>query len=140
MARRRRVRKCRICKKRPVWRGGDVKNPGPYCKKCYHKHIWSGRPGAHEEESVADQCVDYLCGLVDEPPHGFYEMLPRREPFDVYSESLLGLPRGPDEEEWAWICRTALGESKSRRESSLSPDPDPAEDDWVWMCETFGRE
>ena len=28
---------CRICKKRPVWRGGDVKDPGPFCKRCYHK-------------------------------------------------------------------------------------------------------
>lgn len=34
---RRRQRKCRACKKRPVWRGGDVKNPGPFCKRCYHK-------------------------------------------------------------------------------------------------------
>ncbi len=40
---RRKPRKCRICKKSPVWRGGDVKNPGPYCKRCYHKHVWSGR-------------------------------------------------------------------------------------------------
>jgi hypothetical protein len=30
-------KKCRACKKNPVWRGGDVKDPGPYCKKCYHK-------------------------------------------------------------------------------------------------------
>jgi hypothetical protein len=37
------VRKCRICKKRPVWRGGDVKNPGPHCKRCYHEHIWPER-------------------------------------------------------------------------------------------------
>ena len=36
----RKPRKCRICKKRPVWRGGDVKNPGPVCKKCYHKNVW----------------------------------------------------------------------------------------------------
>jgi hypothetical protein len=26
-----------------VWRGGDVKNPGPVCKKCYHKHVWPDR-------------------------------------------------------------------------------------------------
>jgi hypothetical protein len=37
---RKKPRKCRACKKRPVWRGGDVKNPGPYCKKCYHKDVW----------------------------------------------------------------------------------------------------
>ena len=34
---RKRVQKCRACKKNPVWRGGDVKNPGPVCKRCYHK-------------------------------------------------------------------------------------------------------
>ncbi|MFI5456463.1 MAG: hypothetical protein ACHRXM_13520 [Isosphaerales bacterium] len=36
----RKPRKCRICRKRPVWRGGDVKNPGPVCKQCYHKKVW----------------------------------------------------------------------------------------------------
>jgi hypothetical protein len=35
----RKPRKCRICKKRPVWTGGDVKNPGPVCKQCYHKAV-----------------------------------------------------------------------------------------------------
>ena len=39
----RKPRKCRICKKRPVWTGGDVKDPGPFCKQCYHKR--SGRTG-----------------------------------------------------------------------------------------------
>jgi len=39
----RKPRKCRICKKRPVWKGGDVKNPGPVCKKCYHKKVWPQR-------------------------------------------------------------------------------------------------
>jgi len=37
---RKKQRRCRICKKRPVWTGGDVKNPGPFCKKCYHKRVW----------------------------------------------------------------------------------------------------
>ena len=39
-----RIRKCQICRKNPVWRGGDVKNPGPYCKRCYHEHVWVDRP------------------------------------------------------------------------------------------------
>jgi hypothetical protein len=43
---RRKPRKCRICKKSPVWRGGDVKNPGPFCKRCYHKHVWAGGKGS----------------------------------------------------------------------------------------------
>ena len=42
---RRKQRKCRICKKSPVWKGGDVKNPGPFCKRCYHKRVWPQRPG-----------------------------------------------------------------------------------------------
>jgi hypothetical protein len=37
------LRKCRICKKSLVWKGGDVKNPGPFCKKCYHKKVWPQR-------------------------------------------------------------------------------------------------
>ena len=41
--RKRKPRKCRICKKNPVWRGGDVKDPGPFCKRCYHKHVSPGR-------------------------------------------------------------------------------------------------
>jgi hypothetical protein len=36
-------RRCRICKKRPVWTRGDVKDPGPVCKCCYHKHVWPDR-------------------------------------------------------------------------------------------------
>jgi hypothetical protein len=32
---RKRQKSCRACKKRPVWRGGDVKDPGLYCKRCY---------------------------------------------------------------------------------------------------------
>ena len=149
MAKRRKLRKCRICKKNPVWRGGDVKNPGPFCKKCYHKKVWSQRPGARDEQSVAEDYVDYLCGFVSEPPYGFYESLPEPfdgfyeslpAPFDVYSESLLGLPLGPDEAEWAWICRTARGEPKNRRELCEPLYPYPDEDDWDWICLTFRGE
>ena len=43
MAKKRKERLCRICKKRPVWIGGDVKNPGRVCKKCYHAHVWPER-------------------------------------------------------------------------------------------------
>ena len=40
MRKKRKEQLCRICKKRPVWIGGDVKNPGRVCKKCYHAHVW----------------------------------------------------------------------------------------------------
>lgn len=43
MAQKRKPRRCRICKKRPIWTGGDVKDPGPVCKHCYHKHVWPAR-------------------------------------------------------------------------------------------------
>lgn len=63
--RRQKQRLCRICKKRPVWRGGDAQNPGPHCKRCYHKHIWPEwldvESDRHEErrelESVYDTVV-----------------------------------------------------------------------------------
>jgi hypothetical protein len=44
----RKPRKCRICKKRPVWKGGDVKSPGPFCKKCYHKKVWPNRMASRQ--------------------------------------------------------------------------------------------
>jgi hypothetical protein len=138
MAKRRKLRKCRICKKNPVWRGGDVKNPGPFCKKCYHKKVWSQRPGRRDEQSVADDCVDFLSGILPYPPYDLSERL--SEPFDLFSESLLGLPLGPDQDEWAWICRTARGESESRRELFEPLDPYPDEDDWEWICLTFRGE
>ncbi len=47
----RKQRKCRACKKRPVWRGGDVKDPGPFCKQCYHKRWRSARPSARATAS-----------------------------------------------------------------------------------------
>ena len=43
MGKKRKPRLCRICKKRPVWIGGDVKDPGPVCKRCYHAHVWPER-------------------------------------------------------------------------------------------------
>jgi hypothetical protein len=46
VSKKRKQRRCRICKKRPVWIGGDVKNPGNVCKRCYHAHVWPERKGA----------------------------------------------------------------------------------------------
>ena len=42
-------RKCRICRKNPVWRGGHVKHPGPVCKRCYHKHVWQDLPSERQK-------------------------------------------------------------------------------------------
>ena len=90
MAKRRKTRKCHICKKRPVWRGGDVKNPGPFCKKCYHKKVWIHRPGVGNEQSVAEDYVDYLSGIESEPPVYYYERLSEPPPL-VY----MPLPEPP---------------------------------------------
>jgi hypothetical protein len=46
---RRKQQLCRICKKNPVWRGGDVKEPGPYCKRCYHKRVWPDQPAPRKK-------------------------------------------------------------------------------------------
>jgi hypothetical protein len=60
-------KRCRICKKRPVWRGGDVKDPGPYCKKCYHKDVWSPNSRARGKAGEPDPEPDYQhcpqCGV-----------------------------------------------------------------------------
>jgi hypothetical protein len=65
MMARKKQKKCRICKKSPVWRGGDVKNPGPYCKRCYHKHVWE-KPQARGKPSEPEPGPDYehcpMCG------------------------------------------------------------------------------
>jgi hypothetical protein len=64
---RKRQKLCRACKKRPVWRGGDVQDPGPYCKRCYHKHGWPANrsPGQKTAEAPADPDYDHCpeCGV-----------------------------------------------------------------------------
>ena len=124
MAKRRKVRKCRICKKSPVWRGGDVKNPGPYCKKCYHKHVWKYRPGSDDDrdEMAGEDMIDFLIETVPPPPVLVWIDL---------SEPL----RGPDEDEWEWICATSWGEPEILPESppDLEAGPHPDEDDWAWI-------
>jgi hypothetical protein len=55
----RRPRRCRICKKSPVWRGGDVKDPGPFCKRCYHKHISRGRKNGRDVDETIQFYEDY---------------------------------------------------------------------------------
>ena len=41
-----RQRRCRICRTRPVWIGGDVKDAQGTCKRCYHQFVWTDRPQA----------------------------------------------------------------------------------------------
>ena len=54
MGKKRKQRLCHICKKRPIWIGGDVKNPGPVCKRCYHERVWPERlkRGGQEQRKV----------------------------------------------------------------------------------------
>jgi hypothetical protein len=68
----RKPRKCRICKKRPVWIGGDVKNPGRVCKRCYHKHVWPDRTTRRRNETPGARRtpIDDYEGLLDD-----YELL-----------------------------------------------------------------
>lgn len=58
----RKPRKCRICRKRPVWRGGDVKDPGPFCKKCYHSKVSPGRKAARKL-AYEDERDGFMDGL-----------------------------------------------------------------------------
>ena len=52
MGKKRKQRLCRICKKCPVWVGGDVKNPQATCKRCYHAHVWPEREKAKQVVAV----------------------------------------------------------------------------------------
>jgi hypothetical protein len=88
---RKRIRKCRICKKSPVWRGGDVKNPGPYCKRCYHKHVWSGGSGSRRRPTS-----DRIPDTTDTPPLAASYDWPAMEM--VYGESGVHEPIDDDSE------------------------------------------
>ncbi len=48
------VQKCSVCKRNPVWQGGDVKNPGPVCKRCYHKGAGFTGGGTRHADKVPD--------------------------------------------------------------------------------------
>ena len=56
---RKRQKLCRACKKRPVWRRGDVKDPGPYCKRCYHKHVWPAKRASSQKTAEPPPGPDY---------------------------------------------------------------------------------
>jgi len=62
---RKKQRRCRICKKRPVWTRGDVKDPGPVCKRCYHKHVWPERKARAKGPNPADPDIDTAFRLSD---------------------------------------------------------------------------
>ena len=100
---RRKVRKCRICKKKPVWRGGDVKNPGPYCKRCYHKHISTGGKGSRRRAAADEFAPETGIYCIGQPyewmeidalsrcePDEWLEIdeLGRYEPIDIDLESM----------------------------------------------------
>jgi hypothetical protein len=96
--RKRKPRKCRICKKKPVWVGGDVKDPGPYCKRCYHKHRSPGRNRRRDEPPV--RYVPFSAKR-DEPPLEDYGV-----PFDEN-----GLPLAwSSDENYYWACIVAEDE------------------------------
>jgi hypothetical protein len=66
-------RRCRICKKRPVWTRGDVKDPGPVCKRCYHKHVWPERKARAKGSNPAAPGIDTEFGLSDViDPHPWF--------------------------------------------------------------------
>jgi len=44
-------RLCRICHKNPVWTHGDVKDAQGTCKRCYHKHVWTGRSQRRRDQT-----------------------------------------------------------------------------------------
>lgn len=52
MAGKRKPRRCRICRKRPPWRYKHC--PPGICKRCYHRHVWSGRPATRGEGRFAE--------------------------------------------------------------------------------------
>ena len=56
---RKRQKMCRACRKRPVWRGGDVKDPGPFCKKCYHKKVWPAKRSSQQKTAEPPLGPDY---------------------------------------------------------------------------------
>ena len=58
MAGKRKPRRCRICRKRPPWRYKNC--PPGICKRCYHKHVWEGRPAARPADRIGKGVVTWL--------------------------------------------------------------------------------
>jgi hypothetical protein len=59
----RKPRRCRICRKRPVW---TYKNcPPDVCKRCYHKDVWPQRPAARKQRLASNAAPDRA--WIDEP-------------------------------------------------------------------------
>jgi hypothetical protein len=63
-------RRCRICKKSPIWTRGDVKNPGPVCKRCYHKHVWPERKAAEQAAAPPIDPVDEFTSWWSDDTYG----------------------------------------------------------------------
>ena len=55
MSKKHKQRRCRICKKRPVWIGGDVKNPGPVCKEVLPRPRLARAPKAPPSKSASER-------------------------------------------------------------------------------------
>ena len=78
MARKRKQRRCRICRKRPPWRYKNC--PPGVCKRCYHKEIWPERLAARQErldtrQDLPDQDLfdDGFCDFADSDGYGFLD-------------------------------------------------------------------
>lgn len=52
----RKLKKCRICRKRPIWQYRN--SPGDVCKRCYHRHVWEGRASARKGGHSANETED----------------------------------------------------------------------------------
>jgi hypothetical protein len=103
--RKRKPRKCRICKKSPVWVGGDVKDPGPFCKRCYHKHRSPGRNRRRDEAPVR---WDERPPQIDDDPKQDFDMTLEDfgVPFDTH-----GMPLAwSSDEGYYWACIVAEDE------------------------------
>ena len=70
MSKKRKQRRCRICRKRPVWKGGDVKNPEGTCKRCYHSHVWPERQSRRSQGVRGSDSPDHTFELVSEEEFG----------------------------------------------------------------------
>ena len=109
----RKPRKCRICKKRPVWTRGDVKAPGPFCKRCYHKHVWSNRPAVARRRQTPDATADEIVPALDAPCD---------EDWDWSSET-------DEEPPWDLLADYALRPPWEADEEGVPPGPDSTGDD-----------
>jgi hypothetical protein len=82
--------RCRICKKRPPWKGKNC--PPGVCKRCYHAHVWPERSGARAGRAPPDEESEPRPMVFDGYHGGFVPVEAASFDVSVTPEAVVHLP------------------------------------------------